>query len=266
MMTTSNSTRLLPLYMYSQISQLHHFKTMDSSVISPTLLLSFLISASLLISLSDSLVCTSQKFKANKVFSNCTDLPYLKSFLHFTYNSTNSSLSIGFISPPAKPEGWVAWAINPTGTGMIGSQALIAFQSNGSLIVNTYNVSMFPQQSKLSFDVWDLSTESDGKNFAIFATVKVPEGATTVNQVWQVGPSVSKGVPDKHEMGEANKKSVGVLKLIAGGGAAAPAPAPTAVPAPAHGPSSDKKSGVCRIGKSNLLSVLGLLVSLFWFI
>ncbi|XP_065855084.1 auxin-induced in root cultures protein 12-like, partial [Euphorbia lathyris] len=199
----------------------------------PTLLLSFLISASLLISLSNSLACTSQTFKSKKVFSNCTDLPYLKSFLHFTYNSTNSSLSIGFISPLAKPEGWVAWAINPTGTGMIGSQALIAFQSNGSLIVNTYNISMFPQQSKLSFDVWDLSTESDGKKIVIFTTVKVPEGATTVNQVWQVGPSVSKGVPDKHEMGEANKKYVGVLKFAGGG---APAPAPTAVPAPAHGP------------------------------
>ncbi|WCJ37222.1 Cytochrome b561 and DOMON domain-containing protein At3g25290 [Euphorbia peplus] len=226
---------------------------MDSSMF-----LSFLIFTSLLISQSNSLVCTSQKFKSNKVFSNCTDLPYLNSFLHYTYNATNSSLSIGFISPPAKPEGWVSWAINPTGTGMIGSQALIAFQSNNSLIVNTYNVTMFPQQSKLSFDVWGLSTESDGKNFVIFASLKVPEKATTLNQVWQVGPSVSKGVPDKHEMMEANKKSVGVLKLSGAGEAP--------VPAPSKGTSDEKKSGVYRIGNSNLMCVVGFLVCVFWFI
>ncbi|KDP26569.1 hypothetical protein JCGZ_17727 [Jatropha curcas] len=213
------------------------------------LLIAFWLCIALLISPSNSLKCTSQKFRKNIVFSNCTDLPVLNSFLHFTYNSSNSSLSIAFIATPPKPEGWVSWAINPTEECMIGSQALIAFKSDGSdsVTVNTYNISSFnpPVVSKLSFDVWDLSAESDGENFTIFATVKVVTSAGRVNQVWQVGGAVSNGFPQIHAMDDANMNSKGVLEL------AAPPTAPS------------EKSGCMCIAYSNIGKWNLVLVSLF---
>ncbi|KAI9071733.1 hypothetical protein K1719_046310 [Acacia pycnantha] len=101
---------------------------------------------SLLVSLpfpATSLTCTSQKFTGNKVYSNCVDLPVLNSFLHWTHDSSNSSLSIAFVAP-AKPGGWVSWAINPTGTGMAGAQALVAFKDEkGVVMAKTYNISSY---------------------------------------------------------------------------------------------------------------------------
>jgi hypothetical protein len=34
----------------------------------------------------------------------------------------------------------VSWAINPNVTGMSGAQALLAFKSNGSVTIQTYNI------------------------------------------------------------------------------------------------------------------------------
>ncbi|KAF5953515.1 hypothetical protein HYC85_006371 [Camellia sinensis] len=133
----------------------------------------------LLISPSHSLKCTSQTFTDKKLYTNCTDLPYLSAYLHWTYDSTKSSLSIAFIAPPAKSNGWIAWAINPTGTGMAGAQSLIAFkQSNGSMTVNTYNISSYSSivKSKIAFDVPEKSAEYSGGVMKIFATLRLPEG------------------------------------------------------------------------------------------
>ncbi|OAY32883.1 auxin-induced in root cultures protein 12 [Manihot esculenta] len=236
-----------------------------ASVSFPTLFLILLFSSALLFSPSSSQKCTSQKFRNNKLFANCTDLPVLDSHLHFTYNSSNSSLSIAFIAPPAQPEGWVSWAINPTATGMIGSQAFIAFISNGSVVVNTYNISSYSalQLSELSFNVWDLSAESDGKNIVIFATVKLPEKAQSLNQVWQVGASVSGGRPNKHDMAEVNLHSKGLLELV-GGGAPAPAPAPGSGSAPRPSPVKPRSSAGIR--KLDVTPLVGLFVLLGSFV
>ncbi|GMP90244.1 hypothetical protein CsSME_00041456 [Camellia sinensis var. sinensis] len=173
-----------------------------------------------LISPSQSLTCTSQKFTNNKLYDHCTDLSQLSSYLHWTYDSSSSSLSIAFVAAPSKSGGWIAWAINPTGAGMIGAQALIAFKdSNGSMIVNTYNISSYKSivQEKLSFDVMDMSAEYSDGTIRIFATVALPDtAATAVNQVWQVGPSVTNGFPDKHEFQPANLNSKGTLGLLKG--------------------------------------------------
>ncbi|XP_054781557.1 cytochrome b561 and DOMON domain-containing protein At3g25290-like [Prosopis cineraria] len=178
---------------------------------------------SLLVSLPSpvtSLTCTSQKFSDNKVYSNCVDLPVLNSYLHWTLDSSNSSLSIAFVAAPAKPGGWVSWAINPTGTGMAGAQALVAFENEGVVMAKTYNISSYSSvvPGKLSFDVWDLKAEklSGGAMMSILAKVKLPENAETVNQVWQVGPSVTDGELDSHEFAPANLDSKGVLNLKSG--------------------------------------------------
>jgi hypothetical protein len=183
----------------------------------------FLISLlALLISPSQAATtCTSQKFANNKLYANCTDLPVLSSYLHWTYNASNSSLAVAFVATPSKSGGWVAWAINPTGTKMLGSQALVAYvQDDGTPIVKTYNLSSLSSvvPGNLSFDVWDTRAESNDGTLKIFATVKVPEKAETVNQVWQVGPAINKTTHfiEKHDFNAANLAAYGVLNLGTG--------------------------------------------------
>lgn len=104
---------------------------------------------------------------------------------------------------------------------MLGSQALIGFKnSDGSMTVKTYNISSYAPlvESKLAFEVSKMSAEYSGGLMKIFATVVLPDkgNSTTVNQVWQVGASVTGGVPDKHAFQPANLNSKGTLDLLSG--------------------------------------------------
>ena len=162
-----------------------------------------------------SLTCTTQKFSNNRPYPNCQDLPVLNSYLHWDYDPSNSSLSIAFVAAPAQPGGWVSWAINPTGTGMAGAQALMAFQNNGVMTVMTYDISSYDSilPGKLSFDVWDMMAEESDGLIKIFAKIKVPEKAQSLNQVWQVGSTVTDGRPDVHSFEPANINAKGILSL-----------------------------------------------------
>ncbi|XP_071697589.1 cytochrome b561 and DOMON domain-containing protein At3g25290-like [Rutidosis leptorrhynchoides] len=169
------------------------------------------------------LTCTTQKFTNNKQYNHCNDLPHIKSYIHWSLSqSTNTTLSIAFFAEPATPSGWISWAINPTGYGMAGSQALLAFKSsNGSMVVKTYNISSYSDinEGMLAFDVMDKRGEFSDGLMKIFATVVLPgKNVTVVNQVWQVGPSVSEdGVPVKHAFQPANLAAKGRLDLLSGG-------------------------------------------------
>ncbi|KAK1420623.1 hypothetical protein QVD17_22363 [Tagetes erecta] len=165
--------------------------------------------------------CTTQKFTNNKLFTHCNDLPNLNSYLHWSLDQSKTTLSIAFLAPPPTASGWVSWAINPSGDGMAGAQALLAYKaSNGSMVVKTYNISSYSSivEGKLSFDVKDKRAEYSGGVMKIFATVVLPEkGVTTVNQVWQVGPSVTEdGFPVKHAFQPANLAAKGRLDLLSG--------------------------------------------------
>ncbi|KAH7517624.1 hypothetical protein FEM48_Zijuj09G0084500 [Ziziphus jujuba var. spinosa] len=175
---------------------------------------------SVLISPAYSLDCTSQKFTNKKIYANCSDLPVLSSYLHWTYNATNSSLSVAFVAHPPNPDSWVGWGINPTGTGMPGAQALVAVkQSEGSFVVKTYNLSSYKSimPANLSFDVWDKSAEYANGTVTIFASVKVPKDAEKLNYIWQVGPGVNKtnGFLIVHDFKPANLASKATLSLVA---------------------------------------------------
>ncbi|OIW21170.1 hypothetical protein TanjilG_29990 [Lupinus angustifolius] len=164
--------------------------------------------------------CTSQKLtlpKTNTLYSNCIDLPYLTSFLHYTHNPSNSSLSIAFIASPPSPSGWVSWGLNPTGTGMVGTQAIAAYTQDGKITIKTLDIQSYKVlvPGKLSYEVWDLSAEQSNGMIRIFATLKVKE-VNEVNQVWQVGPSISNGRLDIHEFQPQNLNSKGILKLSGG--------------------------------------------------
>ncbi|XP_016453906.1 cytochrome b561 and DOMON domain-containing protein At3g25290 [Nicotiana tabacum] len=181
----------------------------------------FLVVASLLISPSLSQTCSSQKFTNKKVYTRCSDLPALKSFLHWTYNAENSTLDIAFVAPPDKSDGWIAWAINPKDTGMAGAQTLLAFKnSKGEMLVKTYDILSYTsikESSKLWFDVKESAAEFSGGLMRLFATLVLPEkGKTTLNHVWQVGPSLTNGFPAKHDFQLANLNSKGTLDLLSG--------------------------------------------------
>ena len=98
---------------------------------------------------------------------------------------------------------------------MAGAQALIAFQNDGIVRVKTYDISSYSSilPGKLSFDVWDLIAEESEGLIMIFAKVKVPEKGQSLNQVWQVGSSVTDGRPDVHSFELANINAKGILSL-----------------------------------------------------
>ncbi|BFG42638.1 hypothetical protein CerSpe_289120 [Prunus speciosa] len=192
-----------------------------ASSLHPVLLVSvsWISLLALLISPAQAATCSSQTFK-NKLYANCSDLPVLSSYIHWSHNDSNSSLSVAFVATPAKADGWVAWAINPTETKMPGAQTLLAYKTaNGAPVVKTFNISSYSSivPGNLSFDVWDVSAEFSNGSFTIFAAVKVQKGAAFVNQVWQVGSAVDKtsGFPQKHDVAQPNLQSFGPLYLVA---------------------------------------------------
>lgn len=218
--------------------------------------------------------CSSYKFTNNKTYTKCTDLDQFGASIHWTYNA-DGTLSIAFIAPPASPTGWVAWGINPTAEGMIGTQALIAFkESNGSMAVKTYNITSYSgvQESKILYETSDLSSVfgSDG-NIVLFATLNIGKSVASLNQVYQVGSSVTKGVPDEHALKSENLASKAELALTGTTLASKePAAAPsdgrsiaTAPGSPSTGKTSSPGSSpnaAWRSGVSDMWSILVVLL------
>ncbi|KAF5181054.1 Cytochrome b561 and domon domain-containing protein [Thalictrum thalictroides] len=104
---------------------------------------------------------------------------------------------------------------------MIGSQALIAYkQANGVMTVKTFNVTAYKSimPSKIDFEVSEMEAEYSKDVMRIYATIILPKNIGPVlNQVWQVGSSVTNGIPDVHGFANDNLKSLGTLDLTKGG-------------------------------------------------
>ncbi|KAG8387244.1 hypothetical protein BUALT_Bualt02G0001300 [Buddleja alternifolia] len=221
-----------------------------------------------LISPALSLTCTSQTFShINTNFTNCTDLPTLKASLHWTYNPTATptpTLSIAFAAPPPSLEGWVAWALNPTGSGMIGAQSLIAYKdsTNGSIVVKMYNISSYSPiaESKIAYDVLNKSGEYSGGVMRIFATLALPAGDGELNQVWQVGSAVKGGVPAKHDFSPENLSSKTTFNLVSRA-ARGESPAGTASNG-GGGPGRRQSGNSTSSGGNGVLGLYGVLVPL----
>ncbi|KAL2521526.1 auxin-responsive family protein [Forsythia ovata] len=94
------------------------------------------------------------------LYTFCNDLPSLNSYLHWAYGPANSTISFIFIATPTRHKGWIAWGINPTSIGMVGTQALIAFKdSKGAMTVRTYNITSYSPltESKVWYEVKESS-------------------------------------------------------------------------------------------------------------
>ncbi|KAH9620522.1 hypothetical protein KSS87_018082 [Heliosperma pusillum] len=179
------------------------------------------ITLSLCLTTTTAQTCKSfSSFSNNKIYSTCNDLPVLNSYLYWTYDSVAGTADIAFRATGVNPSSnWVAWALNPTGQGMIGAQSLVALQNSSALMtaytsdVQGYSTTL--SKSNLSFQVDNLTAMSRGNTeIIIMATIKVPK--TTVNQVWQVGP-VSGGAPGIHAQGTSpNLKSSATINFLSG--------------------------------------------------
>ncbi|XP_042520865.1 cytochrome b561 and DOMON domain-containing protein At5g47530-like [Macadamia integrifolia] len=169
--------------------------------------------------------CSSYTFNSNRIFSKCSDLPVLNSFLHWTYNSSSGTIDIAYRQTGVSSSRWVAWAINlKSATAMAGAQALVAYQlSNGTMTAYTSSIdndSPTLQQSSLSFNVYNLSAEFLNSEMIIYATVELPNNSTTVNQLWQDGP-LSGTTPMGHQTSGDNIKSLGSISFLSGQSTAA---------------------------------------------
>ncbi|KAM0913743.1 hypothetical protein ACQ4PT_011970 [Festuca glaucescens] len=192
--------------------------------------------------------CAAEKFPAGKAYATCSDLPQLGAALHWTYDEAKSSLSVAFVAAPAGPNGWVAWGLNPTGEGMAGAQALVALKGSssagGAPAVKTYNITGYVPlggaSTPIAFPATELSADAgSGGKIRLYGKLQLKKGMKAVNQVWQVGTSVTGGAPDKHAFSAGNLAAK--AKLVLSGKATAPAPAPVPM---AGGPAGSAGSDV----------------------
>ncbi|KAB2637602.1 auxin-induced in root cultures protein 12-like [Pyrus ussuriensis x Pyrus communis] len=168
--------------------------------------------------------CENYKFNNNKVFTSCTILPHLSSFLHWSFEQSTGKLQMAYRHTGVSASSWVAWAINPdlskASAAMPGAQALVAWpQSSGTPRVYTSPILSYSTnlaEGNLTYEVTDLTAEYlNNDEMIIFATWTLPTNSTTILQVWQVGP-VSNGAPGIHETVAANLNAKGTLNLLSG--------------------------------------------------
>ncbi|GLT46250.1 hypothetical protein SLA2020_200210 [Shorea laevis] len=164
--------------------------------------------------------CKSYSFSENRQFVQCQDLPALSCFLHWNYDQIAGTVSIAFRHTAASSSKWTAWAINPNGQRMAGSQALVAFvNSSGSAYAYTSSIdseSPSMQSSTLKFTVSNLSaTFINNNEMTIFATLHLSQDLLSTNQVWQEGP-MSGVNPSIHNIGGENLKSMATINFVSG--------------------------------------------------
>lgn len=165
--------------------------------------------------------CNSYAFTSNTKFSTCSNLPVQNAFLHWTYNPTNHTADIAFRHGGVSASRWVAWALNIDKSGMVGAQSLVAFRnSSGGMRAYTSPVSGYSTslaEGSLSFPVPKISAEfvNSTNEMIIYASLVLPAGRTSFNQVWQEGP-VSSGAPGAHAQDSANTGSVGRVDFSTG--------------------------------------------------
>ncbi|KAE8804318.1 hypothetical protein D1007_19735 [Hordeum vulgare] len=211
------------------------------------LLLLLLVASTRAASAAGAGACAAEKFPAGKTYAKCEDLPQLGAALHWTYDESKSSLSLAFVAAPAGANGWVAWALNPTGEGMAGAQALVALKGSGAAAptVRTYNITGYVPLGKAStpiaFPATDLAADSGSAGkIRLYGKLQLHSGMKAVNHIWQVGTSVTAGAPDKHAFAPGNLASKSKLVLS---GKAASATSPSPSPAPMAGGPSGSDAG-----------------------
>ncbi|XP_038976165.1 cytochrome b561 and DOMON domain-containing protein At5g47530-like [Phoenix dactylifera] len=162
--------------------------------------------------------CLSDTFSNNRLYTRCSSLGRLNATLYWTYHPSNGTADIAYRAQQ-ESSGFVAWAINPSSSGMIGANALLAFHdSAGTVTAITYLFSNFTpsvRDSNLTFRVYSREAEYSNGKYTIYSTVALPGNRTTLNTVWQAG-QVSGGVPVSHALSGDNIRSMASTNFLSG--------------------------------------------------
>lgn len=169
-------------------------------------------------SLAQTQTCDATNLSSNQLYTTCNDLPRLSSHLYWNYYPANQTANIAFRKTGASTSNWIAWALNPSGQRMAGSQALVAYRhSNGSMVAFTTQLSGNPDMrpGSLSFDVSNLTAQFRNGEMIIFATLHLDSTLVSTNQVWQEGP-LSGDTPSIHPTTGENMQSLGSVDFASG--------------------------------------------------
>ncbi|KAK2634377.1 hypothetical protein Ddye_029169, partial [Dipteronia dyeriana] len=164
--------------------------------------------------------CSSYSFPNRNTYRACSDLGVLKSFLHWNYDETTGTVEIAYRHASIKPPTWVAWAVNPSRKGMVGSQAFVAHQTSSGIVraytspVTTYGSGL--EEGSLSFPVQKISAEFANNEMIIYSTFVLPKNMTTVYHVWQDGPVNEDNSLGMHALTGENVRSVATLDFLSG--------------------------------------------------
>uniref|UniRef100_A0A1J3DA86 Cytochrome b561 and DOMON domain-containing protein n=1 Tax=Noccaea caerulescens TaxID=107243 RepID=A0A1J3DA86_NOCCA len=164
--------------------------------------------------------CNTHRFTNNLAFTQCSPLSALGSFLHWTFNEQNRTVSIAYRHPGTSSSSWIAWGLNPSGTQMVGTQALVAYTNSSTGRFQGYTspitqVQTQLQPGSLSFRVTNVSATLENGEATIFATLELPANLVTVTQVWQTG-QVANGVPQSHPISGDNLRSISRIDFRSG--------------------------------------------------
>ncbi|KAJ4730100.1 Cytochrome b561 and DOMON domain-containing protein [Melia azedarach] len=163
--------------------------------------------------------CKNYAFSDKKKYAACNDLRASNSYLHWNYDEATGTVEIAYRHAGIEPTRWVAWAINPTGNGMIGAQSLVAYRNASGILraytspVTSYRTRL--QEGKLSFQVPNLAADFSNNEVIIFATIILPKNTTTVNHLWQDGPVIGDHL-GMHSLSGDQVRSMGTVDLLSG--------------------------------------------------
>ncbi|KAI4319894.1 hypothetical protein MLD38_033438 [Melastoma candidum] len=173
----------------------------------------------LLVPFSHSQTCKDYAFHNGNTYESCIDHYVLGTFLHWNYSSATSIADVAFRRPATTSSQWIAWAINPIGRAMVGSQALVAYlTTDGTVRAYTSPIESRVTQlteGPLSFPASNVSGSYVDGELTIFARLQVASGVVSSStQVWEVGMMSSPGVPAGHPPDGDNIRSVMRLNFL----------------------------------------------------
>ncbi|KAL1369937.1 hypothetical protein HN51_000283 [Arachis hypogaea] len=165
--------------------------------------------------------CKSFNFPNNVNYATCKDLGVLDSSLFWNYHQSSNRVDVAFKKANTTDSSWVAWAINPTSQGMVGSQAFLAFRNSSDATLKAYTSSVTSydtllEEGSLSFPVYSVSASYSNGDMILFASFKLPENTTLLNHVWQEGPVSDDGTLGMHSLSGPNIQSFGTIDFVTG--------------------------------------------------
>lgn len=164
-------------------------------------------------------------------FTKCAALSAQSAVLAWTFNENNSTLAMAFSGTAPSSSGWVGWGVNPTvGAQMVGSSALIAFQSadNGSNVLPyklTTEVQLLEVPlicSPVDLVILTTAVEIRGTSMSFFAALQLPPNKTVLNHIWNRGSQVQSFQPQQHGLSADDLRGYQTIdmytaQIIAGG-------------------------------------------------